>query len=100
MNETSRILSSIALFLLAMGPSVLAAESLNVHGIFRSNMVLQRDKPITVWGWAPAGTEVSVSLGKHSAVGKAAGEKGRWEVVFDPQAANGQGQALKVQAAG
>jgi sialate O-acetylesterase len=88
------------LFLLAMGPSVLAAESLNVHGIFRSNMVLQRDKPITVWGWAPAGTEVSVSLGKHSAVGKAAGEKGRWEVVFDPQAANGQGQALKVQAAG
>jgi hypothetical protein len=45
MNKTSRILSSIALFLLAMGPSVLAAESLNVHGIFRSNMVLQRDKP-------------------------------------------------------
>jgi len=28
MNKTSRILSSIALFLLAMGPSVLAAQSL------------------------------------------------------------------------
>jgi hypothetical protein len=37
MNKTSRILSSIALFLLAMGPSVLAAESLNVHGVVSKN---------------------------------------------------------------
>ncbi len=75
-----------------------AADQLKVHGIFRSNMVLQRDKPITVWGWAPAGSDVKVSLGDHAVVGKAGGDEGRWEVVFDPQPANANGQTLKLQA--
>ena len=29
-----------------------AAGKLKLHGIFASNMVLQRGKPIIVWGWA------------------------------------------------
>ena len=53
-----------------------AAETLKVHGIFRSNMVLQRDKPITIWGWAPVGSEVKVSLGERSAIAKAEGREG------------------------
>ena len=39
-----------ALLLIVCSPQLFAAESLKMHGIFRSNMVLQRDKPITVWG--------------------------------------------------
>jgi len=89
----------LVVLLLAAGSQTLAADrKLKVHGIFRSNMVLQRDKPIKIWGWAPAGTDVKVSFGKLSATGKAAGEKGRWEVVFKAQAANAQGQTIKVQA--
>ena len=75
-----------------------AAETLKTHGIFRSNMVLQRDKPITIWGWAPVGSEVKVSFGKRSAIAKAAGEKGRWQVTFESQPANSQGQELVVKA--
>ena len=60
-------------------------------------MVLQRDKPITIWGWAPAGAEVEVTFGKLSAKGKAAGDKGRWEVTFDAQPANTEGQKLTVK---
>ncbi len=75
-----------------------AADALKTHGIFRSNMVLQRDKPITVWGWAPVGTEVEVSFGKRSAKGKAAEGKGRWQVTFDSQSANSEGQELVVKA--
>ena len=78
--------------------AVRAADQLKVHGIFRSNMVLQRDKPITIWGWAPAGSDVKVSLGDLSASGKATGDRGRWEVVFDSQSANANGQTLKAQA--
>ncbi len=78
--------------------AVHAADQLKMHGIFRSNMVLQRDKPITVWGWAPAGSDVKVSLGDLSLSGKATGDRGRWEVVFDSQPANADGQTLTVQA--
>ena len=73
-------------------------EQLKVHGIFRSHMVLQRDEPITIWGWAPIGTEVAVNLGEHSAAGEAAGDSGRWQVTFEPQAANTTPQTLTVQA--
>jgi sialate O-acetylesterase len=74
-----------------------AAEALKVHGIFRSNMVIQRDKPITIWGWAPEGKEVEVAFGTLSAKGKAGGENGRWEVVFDAQPANVNPQAITVK---
>ena len=75
-----------------------AADALKLHGIFRSNMVIQRDKPITVWGWAPADTEVLVTFGELSATAKAEGADGRWQVVFGPQAANTVGQTLTVRA--
>lgn len=79
-------------------PRLHAAETLKVHGIFRSNMVLQRDKPITIWGWAPKGETVEVTLGDLSAAGKAEGKDGRWDVVFEPQAANTHGQDLVVKS--
>ena len=61
----------LALLGLIVRQGLMAADELKTHGIFRSNMVLQRDKPITIWGWAPAGSEVKVSFGKRSANGKA-----------------------------
>ena len=74
-----------------------APEKLKVHGIFRSHMVIQRDEPITIWGWAPMGTVVEVAFGKNTATSKAAGEAGRWEVKFDPQPANSEPQTLTVK---
>ena len=97
MNKLCRITSVSLLLLSLCSQQLFAAESLKVHGIFRSNMVLQRDKPITVWGWAPAGSDVSVSLGEQSATGKATGDAGRWEVVFESQPANADGQSLTVK---
>ena len=78
------------------GPA--SSSNLKVHGIFRSNMVLQRDKPITIWGWAKSGTPVTVTLGDRTATGKASGEKGRWEVTFDPQPANSRPQTIAIEA--
>ena len=98
MNKRFKVVR-LAVLLLMAGTQTLAAEQkLKVHGIFRSNMVLQRDKPIAIWGWAPSGTNVKVSFGKLTATGKPAGDKGRWEVLFKAQAANAQGQTITVQA--
>lgn len=104
--RTVLTLAAIAMAILAL-PATTASngnaasstvEHLKVHGIFRSNMVLQRDKPIKVWGWAPTGQEVKVSFGELSATGKAVGDSGCWEVVFAPQVANAIGQNLVIKA--
>ena len=50
----------LAIFILTACPAVTEAGPLKVHGIFASNMVLQRDKPIVVWGWAEPGKSVLV----------------------------------------
>ena len=51
---------------LQRGESVIDApavgEGLCVHNLFQSNMVLQRDKPLKIWGWASPGEQVSVSF--------------------------------------
>ena len=98
MKKPNFLLFAILFFSLMLGQNLLAVDPLKTHGIFRSNMVLQRDKPITIWGWAPVGTEVEVSFGKRSAKAKAEGEKGRWQVTFDSQPANSEGQELVVKA--
>ncbi len=69
---------------------------LKVHGIFASNMVIQRDKPITIWGWAKPGAKVSVEFGQAKAGLTADSGPGRWEVTFPSQSANTAGQKLTV----
>ena len=86
------------LFLFFSAPSIFAADVLKVHGIFRSNMVLQREKPIKVWGWAAKGADVTVAFGDKTAKAKANNENGQWEVVFESQPANAKGQTLKVSS--
>ena len=49
--------------------------------IFADRMVLQRDRPIPIWGQASAGEEVTVSFAGQTRSGKAA-DDGRWQVVL------------------
>jgi sialate O-acetylesterase len=37
-------------------------EGLCVSNVFQTNMVLQRDKPVPVWGWASPGEKITVSF--------------------------------------
>lgn len=72
------------------------AGPLKLHGVFSSNMVLQREKPIAIWGWAEPGQAVAVRFGDEKAEATAAGDKGRWEVTFPARPANDTGQKLIV----
>lgn len=65
-----------------------AGKPLAIHNIFGSNVVIQRDKPITVWGWAEPGAMVTVLFGEVSVEAVAAAESGRWEATFPAQRAN------------
>src|ERR1039458_5734708 len=59
-----------------------------VSGIFGDNMVLQRGKPDTIWGWSQPGDNVRVEIGGHTAVG-VAGSDGRWQAKINPPKAGG-----------
>lgn len=57
--------------------------------IFSEGMILQREKPIAVWGCAEAGMEVRLSIqGQETTV--IAGEDGRWQAELPPLKASEQ----------
>jgi sialate O-acetylesterase len=72
-----------------MTGSVLAAPSQEaaalpfVSPIFGDNMVLQRGKPIAIWGWSQPGDSVRVEIGDSSATATA-GADGRWQARIQP----------------
>ena len=100
MKNTIRTLTAafVLAFLAAHSPA--QADPLKLHAIFDSDMVLQRGKPIVIWGWAKPGESVSVQLGKDKADTKAAADKGRWEVTFAAREASAEPQTLTVNSGG
>jgi len=88
----------VAVFTLAACPAFAEARPLKLHAIFTSHMVLQRDKPIRIWGWADAGDKVSVKFGDQQAEAVAQGDAGRWEVTFPARQACATPLALVVAA--
>lgn len=73
-------------------------DGLCVSNVFQSNMVLQRDKPIQLWGWAEPGEEVSVTFAGNEVTAKAADNR-RWQVAIPALSANRTPQKLTVQGA-
>ena len=84
----------LAISILAACSAIVEARPLKLHAIFTDHMVLQRDKPIVIWGWADAGDEVSVSFGEETAGATAAGDTGRWEVSFPAREASAEPRVL------
>jgi sialate O-acetylesterase len=87
MRSAVRFLSAAAVALVANGVAAQEPPSL-LHGVFSDHAVLQRDRPIPVWGRAAAGEGVTVTLGDHevSARGDAGG---RWSATLPALAAGG-----------
>ena len=55
--------------------------------VFSNDMVLQREKPIAVWGDGKDGTRVTVTLGGYSASDTV--RDGKWRVTLPPMPAAG-----------
>ena len=72
------------------------ADGLCVHNLFQSNMVVQRGKPISVWGWASPEEKVSVSFAGQAMEAKA-GKDRVWKVTLPAMAANVEPQILTVK---
>jgi len=56
--------------------------------LFSDGMVLQRQQPIPVWGWADPGEEIKIRFRKQT-VTTAARNDGKWEILLEAEAAGG-----------
>ena len=65
-------------------------------GVISSHMVLQRDRPVPVWGWADPEEEITVEFGGATAKGKA-NEQGSWRVVLPAMKADRIGRSMTIR---
>jgi sialate O-acetylesterase len=78
------------MFLAAMlisAPGMASAQP-RLAEIFTDHAVLQRDKPVRVWGTADAGAAITLSVAGQSQTAQADGQ-GRWSVTLSPLPAGG-----------
>ena len=61
-----------------------ARADVRLPALFADHAVLQRDRPLPVWGWAEPGEKVRVSLGTESGEATTA-KDGRWQVKLESQ---------------
>jgi len=71
------------------------AADLRLNGLFADHMVLQRDKPVPVWGWAEPGEKISVSFAGQTKSTET-DANGRWRVTLDPLAVSASPVDLKI----
>lgn len=90
-------LRPILFLALALLPSSILAADLRLATAFGNHMVLQRDKPVPVWGWAKPSDVVTVSFAGQT-VEATAGDDGRWTANLAALKVSDQGQELTVAA--
>lgn len=71
-------------------------DGLCVHNLFQSHMVVQRDKPIPIWGWATPGEAITVSFGDQTR-SATAGEDRCWRVEFPALPASAEARTIAVR---
>jgi sialate O-acetylesterase len=72
-----------------------ATADVSLPKIIDSHMVLQQDLPLNIWGWAEAGEEVTVELGKNKATAKTDAE-GNWKVTLPAMKADGKAHQMTI----
>ncbi|CAG5001140.1 hypothetical protein DYBT9275_02604 [Dyadobacter sp. CECT 9275] len=88
--RTSKLLSLLILFF----SNSLSAQ-IRLPRLIGDNMVLQREQPVEIWGWASPKEKVTVSL-KNKSYSTAANAEGRWKIQLPAQpAGRGFEMALK-----
>lgn len=82
------VMKKLLILSIALVSALVAAAEVQLPQLFQSNMVLQRGKPIPVWGTADVGERVVVTF-KKKVYETTADDQGRWQVVLPQQKAGG-----------
>lgn len=81
--------------LLAFSMPLSAKADVTLPKVIGSHMVLQRDRPLPIWGWAEPGESVTVRFNGTTQAAKADPE-GNWKVVLPAVKADGKAHRMTV----
>jgi sialate O-acetylesterase len=87
-------LGAVAAVLASFLPSLQA--NVKLPRIIDSHMVLQRDVPLPIWGWADPDEEITLLIDDHKVIGKADAE-GKWLVKLPALKADGKPHELTIK---
>jgi sialate O-acetylesterase len=73
-----------------------ARAELTLAPVFQDHAILQREKPLPIWGRAKAGEKITVTFHEQT-VSATADETGRWIVYFEPLPASADAAELVVK---
>ncbi|MDB5241094.1 MAG: hypothetical protein JWP57_1719 [Spirosoma sp.] len=85
--------SKWAIFIIGVLTVQVTLADVGLPKVFGSHMVLQRRKPVPVWGWADVGEKVTVTMNNQTKIGKA-GKDGQWRISLDAMEAGGPYQLV------
>jgi len=73
-----------------------AVAEVKLPAVIGEGMVLQREMPVPVWGWAKPGEKISVTFDNQSVTTKT-GEDGRWKVALKQLKASAEPKPMAVR---
>jgi sialate O-acetylesterase len=80
--------TTVTFLVLIFNVSFVTKAEVKLPAVFSSNMVLQRDIPIKIWGWADKREQITISFLDETVVVKA-DKKGSWKAELKPVSAGG-----------
>lgn len=80
-----------------LGMAAYAQAALKLPHIFSDHAVLQRDMPVSIWGWDDAGSKVTVAFAGQSK-SATAGKDGKWTITLDALSTNKDGSELSISS--
>ena len=93
MKRITNMIGVMAVTSLALA---IAEAKLELPRVFGEGMVVQRDKPVNVWGWGDQGDSITVGFNGQTKTTTVGGD-GKWLLALDPMPANAKPQALTVK---
>ena len=95
--------SNIIAILLVLACGFLSAQDtptkFQIHSLFQSNMILQRSKPVDVWGWSKPGDKVTVKFAEKS-ITSTADKDGKWKTTLPAMEANSTPAVMSITGSG
>jgi sialate O-acetylesterase len=93
-------MKKLTFFLLAICLTCFGLQAgITLPKVLSSNMILQRDMPVPIWGTAQPGEPVTITFGGQVKNSFAAGD-GRWLVNLDPMSSSFEPRTMRISASG